>query len=52
LKEGCGVGKHSGKEENKPDTLNDQLNALRAAGFKDVDCYYKYGIFSMFGGRR
>jgi tRNA (cmo5U34)-methyltransferase len=39
-------------EENKPDTLHDQLNALRDAGFKDVDCYYKYGIFTIFGGRK
>ncbi len=37
-------------EENKPDTLEDQLSALREAGFKDVDCHYKYGIFTMYGG--
>ncbi len=39
-------------EENKPDTLKDQLEALRTIGFQDVDCYYQYGIFTMFGGRR
>jgi tRNA (cmo5U34)-methyltransferase len=39
-------------EENKPDTLDDQLNALRQTGFKEVDCYYKYGIFAVFGGRK
>ncbi len=38
--------------DNKPDTLDNQLEALRSSGFKDVDCYYKYGIFTMFGGRR
>lgn len=38
--------------DNKPDTLNSQLDALHSAGFKDVDCYYKYGIFAMFGGRK
>lgn len=38
--------------DNKPDTLQDQLDALRSIGFRDVDCYYKYGIFTMFGGRR
>ncbi len=38
--------------ENKPDTLKDQLNALRTIGFKDVDCYYQYGIFTMYGGMR
>lgn len=37
-------------DENKPDTLDDQLNALKATGFRYVDCFYKYGIFSMFGG--
>jgi tRNA (cmo5U34)-methyltransferase len=37
---------------NKPDTLEDQLGALRAAGFVDVDCFYKSGIFAVFGGRR
>lgn len=36
--------------ENQPDTLDDQLDALRAAGFRDVDCYYKYGIFVVYGG--
>ena len=46
------IKQYKDAEENKPDTLNDQLNALTAAGFKDVDCYYKYGIFTIFGGRR
>ena len=38
--------------ENKPDTLSDQLTLLRRIGFKDVDCFYKYGIFSVFGGTK
>jgi len=37
-------------EENQPDTLDKQLDALRAAGFRDADCYYKYGIFAVYGG--
>lgn len=37
---------------NKPDTLDAQLDALRDAGFNDVDCYYKHGIFAIFGGRK
>ncbi len=37
---------------NKPDTLADQLNALEAAGFRDVDCYYRNGLFAVFGGKR
>ncbi len=39
-------------KDNKPDTLKDQLEALRAVGFSDADCYFKYGIFTMFGGLR
>jgi tRNA (cmo5U34)-methyltransferase len=39
-------------KDNKPDTLDSQLDALRSAGFKDVDCYYKNGIFTLFGGRK
>lgn len=46
------IQQYKDAEENKPDALHDQLNALKAAEFKDVDCYYKYGIFTMFGGRR
>ena len=37
---------------NRPDTLEDQLSALIDAGFSDVDCYYKNGIFAVFGGRK
>jgi tRNA (cmo5U34)-methyltransferase len=37
---------------NKPDTLQDQLDALNAAGFRNVDCYYKNGLFAVFGGKR
>lgn len=36
---------------NKPDTLEDQLEALREIGFRDVDCYYKNGIFGVSGGK-
>lgn len=38
--------------DNLPDTLWSQLEALQEIGFKNVDCFYKYGIFTMFGGRR
>lgn len=46
------IRQYKDAEENKPDTLKDQLDALRTIGFKDVDCYYQYGIFTMYGGRR
>lgn len=38
--------------DNIPDPLLPQLRALERIGFKNVDCYYKYGIFAMFGGSR
>lgn len=38
--------------DNFPDTLSAQLEALQAIGFKNVDCFYKFGIFTIFGGKR
>jgi tRNA (cmo5U34)-methyltransferase len=38
--------------DNHPDTLDTQLNALKSVGFHQVDCYYKYGIFTIFGGKK
>jgi tRNA (cmo5U34)-methyltransferase len=46
------IKRYSELDENKPDTLDDQLNALKAAGFRYVDCFYKYGIFAVYGGRK
>ncbi len=43
---------YKNKEENKPDTLISQLDSLKDTGFNDVDCFYKYGIFSMYGGTK
>jgi tRNA (cmo5U34)-methyltransferase len=36
---------------NKPDTLDVQFAALKKAGFQEVDCYHKNGIFAVFGGK-
>jgi len=36
--------------DNIPDTLESQMDALKALGFINVDCIFKYGIFSLFGG--
>ena len=51
------VGKHEGlpdlyksKQDNHPGPLLDQLQILEKIGFKDVDCFFKYGIFALFGG--
>jgi tRNA (cmo5U34)-methyltransferase len=37
---------------DKPAILDDQLGWLREAGFKDVDCHYKYFNFSVYSGRK
>jgi tRNA (cmo5U34)-methyltransferase len=53
------AGKHNGlpevakaKPENKPSGLIEQMELLRQIGFRDVDCFYKYGVFAMFGGTK
>ncbi|HYA26977.1 MAG TPA: methyltransferase domain-containing protein [Thermodesulfovibrionales bacterium] len=37
---------------NRPDTLETQLRTLSETGFTNVDCYYKNGIFTVFGGKK
>jgi tRNA (cmo5U34)-methyltransferase len=51
------VGKHDrlpdiykAKAENQPSGFFEQLDALRKCGFRDVDCFYKYSVFAVFGG--
>jgi len=46
------IWKYKDNTDNKPDILAAQLNTLQAVGFKDVDCFYKYGIFTMYGGKK
>jgi tRNA (cmo5U34)-methyltransferase len=38
--------------EDRPSGLWDQLQALSRCGFRDVDCFYKYSIFAVFGGTK
>lgn len=45
-------GQYKENPDNIPDTLESQLEALKVLGFKNVDCYFKYGIFSVFGGSK
>lgn len=54
-----GLSRHDGlpdlyksKQDNQPSLLADQLLALEQTGFKDVDCFFKYGIFALFGGTK
>ena len=44
--------RYKDNKDNRPDTLDEQLSVLTSIGFRDVDCYYKYGIFAMFGGKK
>jgi len=43
---------YKGNPDNTPDTLESQMQTLQSIGFKEVACYYKYGIFSLFGDRK
>lgn len=38
--------------ENKFQTLDSQMAMLRDVGFRDVECFYRYGLFGLFGGRK
>jgi tRNA (cmo5U34)-methyltransferase len=38
--------------EDRPSGLWDQLKTLSKCGFRDVDCFYKYSIFAVFGGTK
>lgn len=44
--------KYKNNPDNHPDQLQDQLEDLKSVGFQEVDCYYKYGIFSIYGGMK
>jgi tRNA (cmo5U34)-methyltransferase len=46
------IRRYKDNTDNKPDTLEAQLDALQTIGFKDVDCFYKYGVFTMYGGKK
>ncbi|MCJ7616792.1 MAG: SAM-dependent methyltransferase, partial [Desulfobacterales bacterium] len=43
---------YRGNPDNTPDTLKSQMEALETVGFQNVDCFLKYGIFSLFGGSK
>jgi tRNA (cmo5U34)-methyltransferase len=45
-------GKYRENPDNRPDSLMFQLQALERVGFRNVDCFYKNGIFAAFGGTR
>jgi tRNA (cmo5U34)-methyltransferase len=41
---------YKGKPENKPSSLGSQLRMLEETGFRDVECWFKQGVFATFGG--
>jgi len=43
---------YKNNSENKPSSLWDQLQILSKCGYRDVDCFYKYSIFAVFGGTK
>ena len=43
---------YKNNEQNKPDSLFDQLKLLERIGFQDVDCFYKFGVIAIFGGTK
>ena len=45
-------GKYRDNPDNRPDGLMFQLQALMRVGFRNVDCFYKNGIFAAYGGTR
>ena len=46
------VKRYKSNTDNQPDSLEEQLKALGYVGFKETDCFYKYGIFTIFGGKK
>jgi tRNA (cmo5U34)-methyltransferase len=40
------------RPENHYDSLESQLIALGSAGFSEIECHYKHGLFSLYGGRK
>jgi tRNA (cmo5U34)-methyltransferase len=43
---------YKNNKDNVPSTLDSQLELLKNAGFLDVNLFYKYGLFCLFGGRK
>jgi tRNA (cmo5U34)-methyltransferase len=40
------------RPENHYETLEVQLDALRNAGFVEVECHYRHGLFGIYSGRK
>ena len=44
--------RYQGNSDNQPDTLAFHLEALKEAGFKQIDCLFKYGTFAIWTGMK
>lgn len=44
--------KYKNNPDNHPDSLELQMDLLKKNGFKNVDCHYKYGIFTIYSGQK
>jgi len=45
--------KHKDPAHHKTlETLDAQQGALREAGFSDVECFFKDGLFTIYGGQK
>lgn len=44
--------KAKAKPENKYEPLGVQLCFMEEVGFQDVECYYRQGLFAMYGGKK
>lgn len=44
--------KYKNNPDNHPDSLELQMNLMTHIGFRQVDCHYKYGIFTIYSGQR
>ncbi len=45
--------RHRDPEHHKKlDKVSDQLTDLKEAGFTDIDCYFKMGMFAAYGGKK
>ncbi|MGD0339968.1 MAG: class I SAM-dependent methyltransferase [Bacteroidota bacterium] len=43
---------YKNNKDNVPSSIESQLEMMKKAGFSDVNLYYKYGLFCLFGGRK
>ncbi|MFC1574240.1 class I SAM-dependent methyltransferase [Candidatus Latescibacterota bacterium] len=43
---------YKNQDEDQPSPLFQQMDILTEVGFMDVDCFFKHGVFTLFGGTK